>query len=154
MHRNGGATLTMAATPSYDSWQGMVRLVLTFFAYNEFSQDSLFSLTAEGFINFAGCKILLGRTFPFVITLDDEFKSVQKRSLGELLFIQERFSPKIIVDNDFSADTGETPEGTSQLAASDFDMERILVPAHTTRLRCPNGASVKNESIPIPRDPW
>jgi hypothetical protein len=150
IHRDGsGATLTMAVTPSDDSWQGMVWLVLTFFAYNDFSMDSLFSLTAEGFVNFAGCKILLARTFPFVITLDHEYRSVQKRSFAELLFIQRRFSPKIVVDNEFSADTGETPEATSALVTSTFDMEPISV--HTTRLRCPNGASVKNESVPISR---
>jgi hypothetical protein len=139
---DGGATLTMAATPSDDSWQGMVRLVLRYFGYNEFTQDSFFSLTAEGFVNFAGCRILLGRTFPFIITLDHEFMTVQKRTLAELF--EGCFNPKIIVDSKFSSNTGETPTGTRGLIACNFD---------TTRLWCPNGASVNTNSVPIPREP-
>jgi hypothetical protein len=147
IHRDGGATLTMAVAPLDDSWQGMIRLVLTFCLYNDFSQDSLFSLTAEGFVNFAGCKILLGRTFPFVIALDHEFMTVQKRLLAELLFHEGSFNPKIIVENEFSFVTGETPDNTCALARSTFDTEPTSV--HTIRLRSPNGASVNNESVNI-----
>ena len=60
-----------------DVWPNTVFIDIDFVSRNDYLQQDLFSITAAGYHNFSGIKILCERLFPFGICIDEENRTVE-----------------------------------------------------------------------------
>lgn len=78
--------IALVAEPiSDDLWPHTVELSLAQVHHSNFLEQDIYSLAATGYHNFAGLKISCSRLFPFCVSIDEEFKLVEKCSLAIML---------------------------------------------------------------------
>ncbi len=92
-----GSSTTVPVMVDEDSWPGTIKLTLRFTGRNEFQQFDTYSLSAAGYRNFAGLRLLVSRTFPKFIAIDWEFGRVEAKHLAYVEHVDHAMVPGVTV---------------------------------------------------------
>jgi hypothetical protein len=92
--------MNMVTEPlSADVWPDVVELEVVDTDHSELLGVVDYTLTARGYLGFAGCKLRFERTFPFFLRANQEFKDVTKAGFINAVFHRNSFIPTIKVSD-------------------------------------------------------
>jgi hypothetical protein len=90
-----GCSTTVPVMVDEDSWPGTIELALRFTKRHELLQLDTYSLSAAGYRNFAGFRLLVSRTFPKFIAIDWECGRVEAKHLAFMEHMDQAIVPGV-----------------------------------------------------------
>jgi hypothetical protein len=116
--------LVLAVQPEEQQWPEIVQVNVDWVHFSSSLQHQIFQHTAKGFINFAGQKILVERTFPLLPSQDLEFSTVHTlaHAFTATEEFEKPFEPEIVVGGVHFATMEKPTIGAELMSTSAFEV--------------------------------